>query len=164
MGHIFSQKLMPELKFRRHDFKWSAVWEMFSSGIWNTVNQGGNLLMTGLDLLVTNLFISPGAMGILAIAKTIPAAITNLASTLNSNLAPSLTISWANGDKKALLKQLRSSMKISSVLVSIPYMVFCAFGMEFYSLWMPSLDAKLLTLLSFLTCMALILGRSAGIK
>lgn len=152
----FHKKLMPELKFCRTDFKWKAVWEMFSSGIWNTINQGGNLLMTGLDLLVTNLFVSPSAMGTLAVAKTVPSAITSLASTLNANLAPTLTISWANGNKQEILDKLRSTMRVSAVLVSVPYMVFCAFGVEFYTLWMPSLDAKLLTLLSFLTCMAFI--------
>ena len=152
----FHRKVMPELKFRVADFKWQAVRDMLSAGIWNTINQCGNLLMTGMDLLVTNLFISPSAMGVLAAAKTVPTAITSLATTLNANLAPSLTIAWANGDTKALLQKLRSGMKISSIIVSIPYMVFCAFGKEFYTLWMPSLDAELLTLLSFLTCLALV--------
>lgn len=149
-------KLMPNLKISSKDFSIIAVRSMVSSGIWNTINQCGNLLMTGLDLIVTNLLVSPASMGVLAVAKTIPTAITNLASTLNVNLAPSLTIDWAKGDRKTLLKTLRSGMKISSVIVSIPLMVFCAYGIEFYTLWMPSLDAKQLTILSLLTCMALI--------
>lgn len=149
-------RLMPKLKLSTRDFDISAVKKMVSSGIWNTINQCGNLLMTGLDLMVTNLLVSPASMGVLAVAKTVPTAITNLASTLNSNLAPSLTIDWAKGDRTTLLRTLRSGMKISSVIVSIPLMVFCAYGVEFYSLWMPSLDAKQLTILSILTCMALI--------
>ena len=149
-------KLLPDLKVRFRNFSFNAVKEMVSAGIWNTINQCGNLLMTGLDLIVTNIFINPESMGVLAVAKTIPTAITNLASTLNSNLAPSLTIDWAKGNRNILLKNLRSGMKISSILVSVPLMVFCAFGVNFYSLWMPTLDAEQLTLLSFLTCMALI--------
>lgn len=152
----FHKKLLPELKIHFSDFSLQAIREMITSGIWNTINQCGNLLMTGLDLLVTNLFISPGAMGVLSVAKTVPAAITGLASTLNSNLSPALTISVAKGNKEEILRTLRSGMKISSILVTIPYMVFCAFGVEFYSLWMPSLDAKMLTILSFLSCMVLV--------
>ncbi len=155
--NVFIHKsLMPNIHIRKQYFSIEAVKRMVSSGIWNTINQCGNLLMTGLDLIVTNLLVSPASMGVLAVAKTVPTAITNLASTLNSNLAPSLTINWAKGNRAVLLRTLRSGMKLSSVIVSIPLMVFCAFGVEFYSLWMPTLDAKQLTLLSFLTCMALV--------
>ncbi len=149
-------RLMPGLKIHTSDFSLEAVRKMLASGIWNAINQCGNLLMTGLDLVVTNLLLSPSSMGILAVAKTVPTAITNLATTLNSNLAPVLTINWVKGDRDLLLKTLRSSMKISSVIVSIPLMVFCAYGVAFYSLWMPTLDSRQLTVLSFLTCMALV--------
>lgn len=152
----FQRKLLPELRFRCSDFSVSAVREMLASGIWNTVNQCGNMLMTGMDLLLCNLFISPAAMGLLSVAKTIPNAIVSLAATLNSNFAPALTIDWAHGDKNKILRQLRSSMRISSVILSICIVTFCAYAAPFYRLWMPMLDAKQLSLLSFLTCMAYI--------
>lgn len=148
--------VMPKLKFSHRDFQPQAVKEMFSSGIWNTVNQCGNMLMTGLDLLLCNLFISPSAMGLLSVAKTVPNAIFNMAGILNTNFAPSVTINWARGDQTQLLKELRASMKVSSVMLSISIITFLSFGVEFYMLWMPSLDAKTLTMLSFLTCMAFI--------
>lgn len=156
VNFIIHNKLMPDLKISRKYFSKESVKNMVASGVWNTINQCGNLLMTGLDLIVTNLLVSPSAMGVLAVAKTVPTAITGLASTLNTNLAPSLTIAWAKDDNERLLKALKSGMKISCVIVSIPLMVFCAHGVEFYKLWMPSLDAKQLTLLSFLSCMALV--------
>ena len=148
--------VMPKLKFSHRDFQPQAVKEMFSSCIWNTVNQCGNMLMTGLDLLLCNLFISPSAMGLLSVAKTVPNAIFNMAGILNTNFAPSVTINWARGDQTQLLKELRASMKVSSVMLSISIITFLSFGVEFYMLWMPSLDAKTLTMLSFLTCMAFI--------
>lgn len=150
------RQLMPDLRFQASCFDWESVKKLLSSGVWNTVNQCGNMLMTGLDLLVANWFLSPSAMGVLAVAKIVPNAIVSLASTLNTNLAPSLTICWAKGNKEELLRVLKNNMKISSVLVSIPLMVFCAYGIDFYVLWMPSLDATQLTLLSFLTCMAFV--------
>lgn len=150
------KNLMPELKFKFQDFSFSAVQTMISSGIWNTVNQCGQMLMTGLDLLLANLFVSPAAMGMLSIAKTVPAAIISLGTVLNGSFAPALTIEWSKGNNQKVLEQLRSSMKISSVLLSIPMITFCVFGVDFYRLWMPSLDSVQLTILSFLSFMAFV--------
>ena len=48
-------------------------------------------------------------------------------------------------------------MKCSSFLMSIPLMVLCVFGVRFYKLWVPSLDAVQLTVLSVVTCSSFIL-------
>ncbi len=147
---------MKELKFAVKNFRVSAIKDLIRSGIWNTVNQCGHMLMTGLDLLLCDLFISPAAMGVLSVAKTIPNAIISLANILNSSFAPELTIDWAKGNQKEIMKQLRNSMMVSSIIVSIPIMTFCSFSVPFYTLWMPTLNAKTLAELSFLTCMAFI--------
>lgn len=152
----FEKKLIPGLCFHWRNFRMAAAKEMLLSGIWNTVNQCGNLLMTGVDLLLANLFVSPTMMGVLSVAKIVPNAIFTLATTLNNNFAPELVINYSHGDREKLLRQLRSNMKISSVLLSIPIITFSSFGVPFYRLWMPNMDAEMLTLLSFLTCMAFI--------
>lgn len=153
---VLQRRIMPQLRFSIRDFRVKAVGQMLKSGIWNTVNQGGNMLMTGLDLLLANLFVSPAMMGLLSVAKVVPNAIISLASTLNSNFAPEIVMQYSKHNKAEMLHTLRSNMKISSVLISIPIMTFCSFGVRFYSLWVPSLDAKALTILSLLTCMAFI--------
>lgn len=153
---FFQHKYMPRLKIDTHFFSWSALFEMVKSGIWNTVNQCGNMLMTGFDLLLANWFINPIQMGILSVAKIIPNAISQLAGMLNTSFAPSITMEWAKGDKDVTIKRLRSSMKISSVMVSIPIITFSFYSKWFYHLWMPTLDSSLLSALSFLSCMAFI--------
>lgn len=149
-------RLLPEITLTTKYFKLRAVKELLKSGIWNTINQCGHMLMTGLDLLLANWFISPAQMGVLAISKTIPTAIIQLATTINSNFAPSIIISWAKGNMESTMKELRSSMKISSILVCLSIVTFCCFGNEFYTLWMPTEDAKMLTILSFLACVQFI--------
>lgn len=149
-------KILKDIKFDKHNFDWKSVKILISSGIWNTINQSGNILMTGFDLLVANIFISPVQMGILSVAKSIPGQIMNLSSVVNSNFAPSFTISVANENQSELLKNLRFAMRISTLFMSIPIIVFCVFAQEFYLLWMPTLDARQLTIISFLTCMAFI--------
>lgn len=150
------KKLLPELGFRFSEFRLDTVKAMFSSGIWNSVNQGGNMLMTGLDLLLANWFVGPKMMGVLSIAKLVPTAIINLCGTINTNFAPDLTIWYAKENREELLKRIRYNMKISTVLISTCIITFCAYGIPFYRLWMSTMDAEMLTVLSVLTMMAFI--------
>ena len=153
---FLKNKVMSEIKFEKKLVKINAAKEIFLSGIWNTLNQCGNMLMTGMDLLLTNLFLGPTIMGTLSVAKTIPNAILSLASIFNTNFLPSITINWAKGDKIALLAELKKSVKISSVFLAIPIITFTVFSVPFYKLWVPTLDAKVLAVISFLTIMAFI--------
>ncbi len=148
--------LSSNLKFEKSNFRFSHLKTILASGIWNTINQAGHLLMTGSDLIIANIFINPVQMGILAIAKTAPTQIIALGHTVNYNFSPNLTELYAKNDTAALLIELKSAMKISSIFMSIPVMVFCVFGQSFYQLWMPSLDAHVLLILSILTCLTFI--------
>ena len=150
------RRTLPEVVFDRKLFSFSAIGELLKSGLWNTLNQCGNMLMTGLDLLLANWFVSPVAMGVLSVSKTIPTAITSLAGVLNTSFAPSLTINWAKGNKDETIRTLRQSMKISSVMISLPVVLFCVYGVSFYRLWQPSLNPSQLSVLSILTMAALI--------
>lgn len=123
---VLQRRIMPQLRFSIRDFRVKAVGQMLKSGIWNTVNQGGNMLMTGLDLLLANLFVSPAMMGLLSVAKVVPNAIISLASTLNSNFAPEIVMQYSKHNKAEMLHTLRSNMKISSVLISMAVLLKCA--------------------------------------
>ncbi|MDH5084133.1 lipopolysaccharide biosynthesis protein [Clostridium perfringens] len=155
-SYLIKIKVLGKIKFNINNFNFKSILEMISSGIWNTINQCGNILMTGLDLLLANIFIDPIQMGLLSVAKIVPNSIIQLAGIVNSNFSPALTISYSKGMTSGLLKQLRASMKISSVLISIPIVVFCVLGEHFYELWMPTLNSKVLISLSILTCMTFI--------
>lgn len=150
------RKLLPEISFDINQCSLKAIKEMFLSGIWNTINQCGHLLNTGLDLLLSNIFLNPFTMGVIAVSKTIPSAIIQLASSINASFSPAITQDWAKADTTALIKELKVSMKLSSIVVSLPIVTFCCAGHEFYSLWQPTLDPIILSITSFLGCMAFI--------
>lgn len=145
------RKVVPELRFNKKSFSGKFVRDLTSSGIWNTVNQCGNILTTGFDLLLANWFVGASPMGVLSVAKTMPTAITTLASTLNSNLEPELVIIYAKEGVAGLYRRLVMDMRLSNLIVAVPIGVFCALAPAFYKLWMPSLDAAELTILSVLT-------------
>lgn len=153
---FLKKKYFPKMGIKNGGVSREAVKNLLKAGIWNTVNQCGHMLMTGMDLLLSNLFITPTAMGILSVAKTFPTAISGIVTAVNGSFTASLTEEWAKNDMSSFLKELRSSMKISSVMLSIPISVFITFSVPFYKLWMPTLDYRQLAILSFLSVMQFI--------
>ncbi len=147
----YTKKLMPMVKIKRKYFDFSKIKELISSGIWNSIAQLGNVLSTGLDLLITNLFVGATPMGIVSISKTIPTYVQSLFVTVSSVFAPQLTISYANDDEEGMKSQLRFSMKLMALFASIPVAFILIFGKAFYSLWTPTQDAKTLALLTIVT-------------
>lgn len=151
-----SRKLLPDLTVKWKYFSLATIKTVVFSGIWNVVIQCGSLLMTGVDLLLANLYLGPVAMGVLSVSKVMPNCIVQVAGNVNTSFSPHLTIAYAEDDFAKVLNSLRYAMKCSSILVSIPIMVLCIYGESFYSLWQPTLDAKTLSLLSFLACVQFI--------
>lgn len=152
----YAKTLTPELRISKNNFNVKAIVELLKSGIWNTISKLSSILSSGLDLLITNIFISATAMGILSLAKTIPTIILSLFGTIAAIFAPSLTISYAKGDSIEIKHQLNSSIKILGILSSIPLAILIGFGKEFYSLWAPTQDSSLLYILTLINCANLI--------
>ena len=153
---VIKKKIFSDVPFEFKSFDIKSIYHLVSSGIWNTINQCGHVLMTGIDLLLANLFIGPGPMGVLSVAKTIPTLVTQLATTVNNSFSPNQTISYSTDNNEEFLNSLEYAKKISCVVISIPIMVFCVFCFDFYKLWQPTLNAKTLAVLSILTLMVYI--------
>ena len=83
-------------------------------------------MTNGLDILITNLFIGGTEMGYVSTSKTIVVAINTLYETISAVFTPSLTISYAKEDKKELLEDLTSAMKMSGFFAN--YTVGILFG------------------------------------
>lgn len=150
---VVKRRIMSEVVFNVKLFDFKSIKELLKSGVWNTINQCGSILMTGLDLLLSNLFIGPVQMGVLSVAKIVPNAITQLAVTINGAFSPNQTISYSSDDKKEMLNSLNYAVKVSCIMVAICIVVFSVYAYDFYVLWQPTLDAKELTILSIVTCM-----------
>lgn len=153
---IAKKKIFSDVKFDVKCFDWKCIKELISTGIWNTINQCGMILNTGLDLLLSNIFLNQFDMGVLAVSKTAPTIITSLAGTICSAYTAELTLTYAKENLSVFLKRIESAMKVSSVLISVPVMLLVVLGNRFYSLWQPTMDAQKLAILSFLACAPLI--------
>lgn len=161
LGILFNAKykrhLLPDFQMRVSDFSWAYVKELVSSGIWNTVASMGSMFITGLDLLVTNLYIGPVMMGVLAIAKAIPGIIDSLNESIANVLTPSFIIDYANNNVDNIVQTIRKASKLISVVCTIPLGFLIVYGKSFYMLWQPTQRAETLYILSLLTIMARIL-------
>ena len=156
MDYVFYKRLMPELKWSVKDFRIKKVWELISSGIWNTVSQCGNLLLEGLDILIANLFINPVASGVLALSKVVPNMITQITGTVATTYGPRLTYLFADGKTKEMENEVKNDIMVVSVLANLPIGVFFVFGSDFFRLWVPSQNAHQLALLASMTMVGLL--------
>jgi O-antigen/teichoic acid export membrane protein len=145
-------RLRPDLRIRNNLFSLRRLKEIVSAGIWRSVQSAGVMFLTGLDLPICNLFISPAAMGVLALSKTVPMLVENLNSQIVVSFAPKLTIYYANTHKEALWLDLKRSFKMLAIIGTIPLACLIVFGRVFFSLWVPGQDARELWILSILTC------------
>lgn len=153
---FLKRKLTPELKIDKKYFDIKVIIELLKAGIWNTISSLGSILSTGLDLLITNLFVNPIAMGILSVSKTIPTCILSLFSSIGSVFGPEITKNYAEKNFDEIKKLLISAIKLLGICSSIPMAILIIFGSDVYSLWTPSQDAQLLQRLSLVSCASLI--------
>lgn len=155
-NYIYKKKLTPELRISSKNFDFKAVTELASSGVWNAVSSLGTILLSGLDLLITNVFISSISMGVLSVAKVVPNFLISFSSTICNVFSPELTINFAEGNKEQIKKDLKRAMNITGIMLTIPLACLFVFGDSFYSLWVPSQDSQQLQILSALTVLSFI--------
>lgn len=155
---IFTKRLVPSLKLKTYYFSFKLILQLLSSGIWNAITRIAQILSDGLDLLISNLWVSTLAMGQLSIAKTIPSLMSSLLSTVVLVFSPQLTVYYAENDIKGLVKELKLSMKMSSFFANIPFCFFVVFGDLFFALWMPSENIVVLHKLAILSIQAVVVS------
>lgn len=156
LNRYYMKKLTPKLKIRRSFFRLKAIKELVGVGIWNSVNQLSQLLMTGFDLLIANIFIGPTEMGMLSIAKTIPTQLLAFIGMVSNVFSPRMTIIYAEGDKKAFYRETAFSMRVCGALCSVPIIGFLTFGDSFFGLWMSSLSGKDIAQVQILSVLTLL--------
>ncbi len=158
----YTRKLLPDIHIRRKHFDIGAIREVLSSGVWNLLTRLGQLLLDGLDLLITNIFIDTVSMGVLSLAKTVPNAISGIVGSMVSVFSPDFTILYAEKKTDELIASVKQSMKIMGIIANLPIIVLIVCGDYFFELWQPTQDASQLQILSILTCFGLIF--SGGIN
>lgn len=152
---VITKKIAPELSYSRKLFDKECVKELTKSGIWNSINSLSKTLLTGVDLLIANIFIGPSAMGVLSIAKTIPTTIEGLLGTMANVFTPNFIILYSKNKIKELVHEVNFSTKIIALIMIVPITGFIVFGRDFFTLWLPSKTAREIQQIQILSLLSL---------
>ena len=131
------KKYTGELHPRLRDFRFPAVKELVTNGIWSSLSSLGAILNSGLDLLVANLMISPLAMGQIAITETIGSIFNSVYTIIAEAFKPLLLKSYAGKNTEKLIDELKVGVKCTGLAANLIVAGFFAVGMVYYQLWIP---------------------------
>jgi O-antigen/teichoic acid export membrane protein len=150
-----SRKYLPEITVSHRYFSFGAVKQLVLNGFWASFNMVGDILNSGLDLLVCNQMLTNLEMGQLAIAKTMQTILQGVYYIVNQTFIPRFLKSYATDAPGKVIWELKLAMKISGMLANVIFAGFAAFGLAFYRLWIPEQDIRViyeLTIITILTC------------
>lgn len=135
---IFRRRLLPDFQLSRRFFSIKKIWELAKSGVWLLISDISSMFLNGMDLLIANLFVSQSAMGRLSISKTIPLAVGGLLGFLSNIFTALFTELLAKKDMDGLVKEVKFTLKILGIALTVPFAGVIVFGTDFFSLWLPA--------------------------
>lgn len=147
----YTKKYLPELRVSRIYFRFAAIKELVSSGIWNSITRLSQILLDGLDLLLSNLFINGIMTGNVSVAKTIPSLYTSVVAILSDSFYPEFLALYSQNRKEDLIQSINKSINILSGISGVCLSILIIYAKEFYILWMPGSDTDLLRTLTLLS-------------
>ena len=155
--YAFTKKLTHELTVKIADFSFKCIKDFLVNGIWNAINNIGNLLNSGLDLLITNKMLTELLMGMVSVSKTLGSLCYTLVVAISSSFRPKQLEAYSHKDKERLIELLKKSMIITGTVCAIILAGFNACGKDFLRLWLPSQNHEILFQLAMITLMSDIL-------
>lgn len=157
---FYTKRLLPEISIKKSYFNFNKVKTLISLGIWNSITKLSQILLDGLDLLITNILIGVSEMGTLAIVKTIPSFLAIFMGKIVTVFTPKITEYYAKEEFENVIKEINNANKMQIILLSIPIGFTVEYGKIFYELWMPSKDAEILQMLSVISILVLVVSAS----
>lgn len=103
---------MPTLKIEGKYFDFRLVLQTLKIGIWNSLNQLGDLLLSSSDLIMANILLGESASGNISIIKTLPTLISGVITAINGVFMPRAANYYAQGNKKELVKEIKHSQNL----------------------------------------------------
>ena len=154
-----TRRLTPEYRVRRSHFSLTSVLEILKGGIWVSLESLNKIILTGLDLWISNLFLGAYQMGIFSVAKTVPNALLSMSSSFANLFYPKLAEHYAKREHDELRDGFSFAMRFTAGIMLVPLAGLIIYGIFFYRLWVPERSADeiaLIQLLSVLTVISLV--------
>ena len=150
-NYFLNRKLIPEIKFEKKLVSFQCVKDMISNGIWQSINSLGNVLNSGLDLIISNLMLSAIETGQIAVVKTIALMFSTLYQVVGQPFQPRMLKVYSKDDKNLFFVELKKAMKICGYFSNVAFAGFVALGWSYFKLWLPNEDTNVLYILAIIT-------------
>lgn len=132
--------LLRDFKFKWSDYTYRCIKELFLQGFWVSLNNIGNILNHGLDLLITNLMVSETMVGMISVAKLLGTFGYTIVITISGSLQPTQLKQYSLEKHDELADSLKQAMRITGGGFTLFLFGFIGWGEDFLSLWLPGQD------------------------
>lgn len=146
----YTHRLTRHLHFNPRAFQMKEVKELLSLGMWNAFNNLGNVLNSGLDLVITNLMLSDIVMGQMSIGQTLGTLFNTVLEAITNAFRPKMLKLYANGQKRDLIQQIKTAMKFTGMASNLIIAGFFVCGKPFMALWVSSQDTDFVFMLAMI--------------
>lgn len=148
---FYTRKLLPEIHIDIKQYDFNYVKEVLFSGIWNSVNSLGNMLLVSTSLILVNKLYGANAGGEYSIVQTVPNFVNGIISMLTGVFYPLIMIKYAQNDILGMIAEIKKSQRIVGLFTTSIIGVFIGFSYDFFKLWTPGQNYNQLVLLSTIT-------------
>ena len=145
------KKYTPELVYKKSNVSLPKIKNLLKNGVWNSLNSLGNVLNSGLDLIVSNLMLSGTATGQIAVSKTIGTMFQTVFMVVSQPFQPQMLKSYASGKIEEFLASLKKAMIVCGWFANVAFAGFIALGILYFKLWLPEENTQVLYYLTVLT-------------
>lgn len=135
-NYLSSKKNLPEISANLSEYDRKSIRDIISSGIWNSINNLGNMLNNGLDLLVTNRFLTNEIMGQVSVGKQLSGVYNTISAMVVQSFQPKQLEYYSKGQTQKLVDSLNKSIKISGVIGCSIFGIYVILGRQFLELWL----------------------------
>lgn len=156
-SYLVKRRLTPELLFQKAYVSVKTIGEIVKTGIWSSINELGNVLNSGLDLIITEAMLSPEVLGQIAIAKQFSTVCAAIIGKICSSYRPQLLQYYASREKEQIKVTMIRGMKLCTLFCTLVISVFAACGKAFLQLWIPGQDIDFIFAASMIAIMGDIL-------
>ena len=135
-NYMITKKLLGDFSVSRKLLDVSKLFQLARSGFWILISNVSNLLLNGLDLLLSNWFVSPAIMGRISLAKQIPFALSNAIGIFSNIFTSALTKVFAKAGERSLVDEALEQLRILALIFTVPYAGIVVLGRPFLTLWL----------------------------
>lgn len=151
-----ARHVAPEYRVKPSRFSFAHVKEILKSGLWVSVESINKLLLTGLDLWISNLFIGAYQMGIFSVAKTVPNSLLSVSTSFSNLFYPKCAELYAKNMDGELISYFGFAMRFVAAVMVVPLAGLISYGLPFYKLWLSGRDLTELVLIQTLSVLTVV--------